>query len=235
MERKPAPLKAAATAPTPAVGAPPADAPPAEAGLTAAPSEPIPQEAAVTETTADTSEAPADVSLAPETVAAPVDPGKPAEPTEPVMIEVWRPGGRRDNAPPRNRRPPRQARSVNAEPAAETATAAVAPHEGNGAESQPPPKHDVPRRSGPRREREDGQGKGRPRREGGERPRRDEQARPRHDGRDRPRREPRAGEGMRFSTEPPKGDPRTRQADPNSPFAALAALKAELEAKERGG
>jgi hypothetical protein len=38
---------------------------------------------------------------------------------------------------------------------------------------------------------------------------------------------------MRFSTEPPKGE--SRQADPNSPFAALAALKAELEAKERGG
>jgi ATP-dependent RNA helicase SUPV3L1/SUV3 len=40
---------------------------------------------------------------------------------------------------------------------------------------------------------------------------------------------------MRFSTEPPKGDKRDRPIDPNSPFAALAALKAELEAKERGG
>jgi ATP-dependent RNA helicase SUPV3L1/SUV3 len=39
---------------------------------------------------------------------------------------------------------------------------------------------------------------------------------------------------MRFSTEPPKGDKRNKPADPDSPFAALAALKAELEAKERG-
>jgi ATP-dependent RNA helicase SUPV3L1/SUV3 len=37
---------------------------------------------------------------------------------------------------------------------------------------------------------------------------------------------------FRFSTESPKGE-RTA-ADPDSPFAALAALKAELEAKERG-
>jgi hypothetical protein len=37
---------------------------------------------------------------------------------------------------------------------------------------------------------------------------------------------------VRFSTEAPRSGAKT--ADPNSPFAALAALKAELEAKERG-
>jgi ATP-dependent RNA helicase SUPV3L1/SUV3 len=50
---------------------------------------------------------------------------------------------------------------------------------------------------------------------------------------DRPRREPR-GEPVHFSTEPSKAE-RRKVADPDSPFAALAALKAELEAKERGG
>jgi hypothetical protein len=37
---------------------------------------------------------------------------------------------------------------------------------------------------------------------------------------------------MRFSTEPPKGDQRNKQADPDSPFAALAALKAQLEGRK---
>jgi ATP-dependent RNA helicase SUPV3L1/SUV3 len=83
------------------------------------------------------------------------------------------------------------------------------------------------------RPRRDGAHRGRPQGKDGHRPESDSGPRRERSGRpDRPRREPRSSEPTRFSTEPPKRD---RPADPNSPFAALAALKAELEAKERGG
>jgi ATP-dependent RNA helicase SUPV3L1/SUV3 len=173
----------------------------------------------------------------PETEAA--SPTTPA--AEPVMIEIWRPAGRRDrDRPPQHRRP---ARRHEAPAAAQAATpAGDAPSqvpETAGADPQRPERPERTRRRGKRGSgrptdgpRPEGAAAGEKReRHGG--PRRDGHDRPRRDGKDRDRREQRGGAGMRFSTEPPKGE--ARQADPNSPFAALAALKAELEAKERGG
>jgi ATP-dependent RNA helicase SUPV3L1/SUV3 len=122
---------------------------------------------------------------------------------------------------------------------------AAAPAEPATAESQPA--EDTAGRS-ERRDRQrheragdnDGErGRGRPRGERRERRAGDDgddrqrgrDHRPRRQDDRRPQRENR-GEPLRFSTEPPKGDKRGG-IDPNSPFAALAALKARLEGGER--
>ncbi|MFZ5693125.1 MAG: helicase-related protein [Pseudomonadota bacterium] len=136
---------------------------------------------------------------------------------EPVLIEVWRPGRfeGRDKRP--HRKPHRGAQrpaadqpatAADAAPGAEPAAAAVFPQER---------RHDH-RRQGPRPPRKDRGG--RPRRhEGGEEGQQrfgKPDHRPRQDGR-------------------PRQERREREPDPNSPFAKLAALKAQLEAdsKER--
>jgi ATP-dependent RNA helicase SUPV3L1/SUV3 len=154
----------------------------------------------------------------------------PEMPAEPATIEIWRPA-RRDEGRPRNRRPERRPRPATlaardaAAPAAEAAATETAPgpaRHWRQPRSQDSPKHDggEPDRGRPRH--------GRPRRD-------DRDARSRRDGNDRPRREKRSGgEPMRFSTESAPHDRQNKVADPNSPFAALAALKAELEAKQRG-
>jgi ATP-dependent RNA helicase SUPV3L1/SUV3 len=173
---------------------------------------------------------------------------KPEEkPAEPDMIEVWRPG-----RPPEERRPrPPRAQGERRErrPRPQAAAAPAAPQDGASAapadataaaaaaatEAPKPARHDG--RPGQGRDR-DQRGEGRERdarpppreRRGGERPDRDRSDRgPRREGRrdfkDRDRGEPR--EWI---------DPKERrgQADPNSPFAKLAALKEQLEAsKER--
>jgi ATP-dependent RNA helicase SUPV3L1/SUV3 len=218
----------------------------------AAPAEPVAVEAAPEASVAD-----AAAPIAPEAAAeaAPAAEAKPEEkPAEPEMIEVWRPGRppeerrarpprregqqesqpgeRREQGPRRERRPRPQVTAQNgAQAAAPAAEAAVA---GATAEVARPERQDRPRHGrgraegGERPERE-----GRPQqreRRGGERPDRDRQDRgPRREGRrdfkDRDRGEPR--EWL---------DPKERrgQADPNSPFAKLAALKEQLEAsKER--
>ena len=155
-------------------------------------------------------------------------------PTEPVFVEIWRPAGRGDREhPPRHRRPQRAATPPIQHAGETPAPAPGGTNDANGAaETRPPrpqrherPSHregqdgDRPRYAGPRRE-----GKDAPRREG-----KDGQRRERSD---RPRREPRAAEPMRFSTEPPQGDKRNKPVDPDSPFAALAALKAQLEGRK---
>ena len=218
----------AATAETAVAEPPAADAPAAEAGTT----DTMPDEA---------------VAATPEGEAA-------AEaPAEAAMIEVWRPTGRRDRErPQQHRRPPRRhdaqaatgtpTAAAEGAPAAEGSTA-VADADATTADT---PRTGRPHRRGRRgdRHKRDGAGAevapaetrerhGTPRRDGRDRPERSGQDRPRREDRNRGRGDKRGGEGMRFSTEPPKGA--ARQADPNSPFAALAALKAELEAKERGG
>jgi ATP-dependent RNA helicase SUPV3L1/SUV3 len=215
--------------------------------------EPIPEPAAasalvdavVTETPAESAAAQVAAPVAEaEPVALAAAPAEPEKPAEPPMIEVWRPAGRRDRTEaPRHHRPQRPPRRVEApKPAEATAAdaAAPAPTEATAADA---PRADRPPRHAKRdhgHERKDGdkprgERTARPPREGQDRPRREGNDRPRRDGRDGPRREPRSSEPMRFSTEPPKSDKRDRPVDPNSPFAALAALKAELEAKERGG
>lgn len=167
----------------------------------------------------------------------------PAVPAEPELIEVWRPhrhqgGGRRpDHAnrgrrdgqpgerqpgfnrgergdrPNRDRRPDERRRDRPAV-AADGQPAAGAP---DAARQDRPPRQDQPRRDQPQRNgRPDQQGRG-PRpdfKRDGQRP-------------GGPRREER---GERFQ-QAPKPRPADREPDPDSPFAKLAALKAQLEGK----
>jgi ATP-dependent RNA helicase SUPV3L1/SUV3 len=229
----PEPVAAPEAAPEPAAAA----APPSEA----------PAEPAVAEATTGES-APAE--------AAPAE----TKPVEPEMIEVWRPGRppeERRPRPPRpqgerterqgerrDRRPRPQVAAApqdGAQAAAPAGEAAAAPAEGG--EARPERRDDRPRHGrGNRGERGDKpeQREGRPpqrERRGGERSDRPSQDR----GQDRgPRREGRRDfkDRDRGGGEPREWrDPKERrggQADPNSPFAKLAALKEQLEAnKER--
>ncbi|WP_296714555.1 helicase-related protein [Rhodoblastus sp.] len=154
-------------------------------------------------------------------------PAEDAAPAEPVLIEIWRPqrhphGRRREHGQEQNRRHggPRRHQGGSARPSGETA-----PVEGQAVEAQPTEGAQA-RQDRPRRDdrRPDG---GKPRfegkREGGRR----------FEGKfDGKRRDDQRGE------RPPqheKRPPREKQADPDSPFAKLAALKAELEAKGKKG
>jgi len=190
-----------------------------------------------------------------EAEAKPVEEAKPAEPE---MIEVWRPGRppeERRQRPPRpqgerhERRPRPQPATVATPEGAQPVTAgeAVAAAPAEAGEAKPERRDDRPRHGrGDRRDRpgvgthghspDKGERQGRPpqheKRESGARPERG----------DRPDRGPRR-EGKRDfkddrGNEPREWrDPKERrggQADPNSPFAKLAALKEQLEAnKER--
>jgi ATP-dependent RNA helicase SUPV3L1/SUV3 len=244
VERRPAPKKAeaapAAEAATttasesvPEATSAEPTAPEADA-LIAAPAAEAPADAVETEPAVDTPTTAAPAEATAETsVDAQVEAPAEAKPEEPQFIEIWRPGRKeRDQHPPRpqrHRRPHHQAK-----PAAEAATPVTAEEGASVAAAQPAAAEHEHRRRHDRHRNEEGEQprhhEGRPRRDGrrGNRENRDE--RTQRD--DRPRREAR-GEPVRFSTEPPKGDRRNRPVDPTSPFAALAALKAELEAKER--
>ena len=144
----------------------------------------------------------------------------PATPEAPVTVEIWRlqrfrreqhPRGRdnrRDHRPRGDRRPEGQA--------------AGAPRQ----DGQPDPRRDGGRpfrqQGGP------GGAFGKGRGGAGQRP-------PGGDGRPGgPRQDRRPGQGERPRFEQPRREPRERQPDPDSPFAKLAALKAQLEGKKDG-
>jgi ATP-dependent RNA helicase SUPV3L1/SUV3 len=220
---------------------------------TAAAAEPI----AAVEPAPETPVAADTTPAAPEATAA-ADTAPPAEqaaeakaedkPAEPEMIEVWRPGRppeERRARPPRregerrerqgqrpDRRPQAAASQDGAQATVPAEAAAVAPAEAGDAKParQDRPHHARRGERGDKPEQREGRPPSRERR-GGERPDRDRGDRPprreggRRDFKDRDRGEPR--EWI---------DPKERrgQADPNSPFAKLAALKEQLEAsKER--
>jgi ATP-dependent RNA helicase SUPV3L1/SUV3 len=222
--------------------------------LQAAPPEPAPVVEAAAETPDAESGAPA-VAEPTADVAEPFAEVKADEkPAEPEMIEVWRPGRppeerrqrpprregqgeRREHGARRDRRPRPQVAAAAAQDGAQAAapadSAAAVP--AAGAEAKPHQRQDRPRHGrgarpegGERPERE-----GRPQqreRRGGERPDRERQDRGsrregRRDFKDRDR-----GEAREWI------DPKERrgQADPNSPFAKLAALKEQLEASKEG-
>jgi ATP-dependent RNA helicase SUPV3L1/SUV3 len=141
-----------------------------------------------------------------------------AQPSEPVLVDVWRPG-RAEGArrPPRGQRRPRE----------RTAQSAVADSAPSGALAETPApgqeRHEG-KREGPRRKRRNFDGiraerADEPRQPRGDRPRKE---RPRHDRPHQDRARPER--------------PREKPIDPNSPFAALLELKAKLEAdqKEKG-
>jgi ATP-dependent RNA helicase SUPV3L1/SUV3 len=237
-------LEASPETPVEAAIAPVAEAAPE---ATAAPVEP----SAAIEAAPETPVAAATAPVVPEAAAAPEHPAEAtaeAKPAEPEMIEVWRPGRppeerrarpprregeRREQAPRRDRRPRPQ---VGAQNGAQAAAPAEAPAAPAAEQAQPErqdrrPRHARGRTEGAERPEREGRPQQRERR-GGERPDRDRSERG-----DRPRRE-----GRRDFKDRDRGearewiDPKERrgQADPNSPFAKLAALKEQLEAsKER--
>ncbi|MGD9847232.1 MAG: helicase, partial [Variibacter sp.] len=136
---------------------------------------------------------------------------------EPIMIEVWRPGRfeNREKRPHRRhqRRDQRSAQKLAAEAQTIPSETVAAPADAVAAPPQP-----QPRPHGPRP----------PRKDRGGRPRR-------HDsGADAPRHGKPDGRPPR-QDQRPRPERREREPDPNSPFAKLAALKAQLEAdsKER--
>ena len=238
---------ALAEAPAEAGVAPIAEAPPE---AVAAPAEPSAAIEAVAETPVEAGVAP----VAPEAPAEQAVEAKPEEkPAEPEMIEVWRPGRppeERRQRPPRpqgerregeQRRPPRH-RPAQPAAVAEGVQAAVPAGEAvaapaEGGEAKPERRDDRPRhgrgnRGGERGDKPE-QRVGRPpqrERRGGERPDRDRQDRG-------PRREGRRDFKDRGNEPREWIDPKERrggQVDPNSPFAKLAALKAQLEANKEG-
>jgi ATP-dependent RNA helicase SUPV3L1/SUV3 len=192
------------------------------------------------------------VAAAGESAADAATPHVPAVASEPELVEVWRPGGRSEERrgqrrPPRRQhaRPAQGAPVVPAQgPTAEGAVAADRNVEATveaGAQIEKPAAQHRRRRRGPPGEfRRDG-GDGGERRQGEQR----SEYRPEHrserqdDRSERPR-----GERPHFAKDrnehkdrrdyAPRRE-REKQPDPDSPFAKLAALKAQLEAnaKER--
>jgi ATP-dependent RNA helicase SUPV3L1/SUV3 len=226
------PVGETANADTPIVSEEPAAEPVAELGAPETRVEPEqpaeaeeqPTDAGASAGEASDSGAAVEVTAQPagETVAADAAAPDVADPAsaEPVLVEVWRPGRfeGRDKRPHRKphrrehrggQRPPAEQTAVvpDGAPAGEQAAAGASPQE----------RRQDHRPHGPRPPRKDRGG--RPRRhEGGQEGQRfgKHDNRPRQDARPRPER-------------------REREPDPNSPFAKLAALKAQLEAdsKER--
>ena len=252
---------AAPEMPVEAAIAPIAEAPPEPA---AAPAEPSAAVEAVAETpvVADAApvvpEAPAEAAEAKPAEETPAE-EKPADekPVEPAMIEVWRPGRppeERRQRPPRpqgerregeQRRPPRQrpaqpavaAQGAQAAPAGEAAAAAPAA----GEAAKPERRDDRPRHGRGNQGNQAGERGDKPEQRAGRPPPRERRGGDRPD-RDRQDRGPRREGGRRDfkdrGNEPREWiDPKERrggQADPNSPFAKLAALKAQLEANKEG-
>jgi ATP-dependent RNA helicase SUPV3L1/SUV3 len=166
---------------------------------------------------------PADTDIAPAHEGAATT-EQPAE--EPVLVEVWRPGRSEGRRRPRERRrePRRHAGMETQKPAESGGEAAAAAGAGSQPSNQqtttsPPPKSGRPHRQ---------------RRHGGEH-RQDRNDR--NDRADRGERPQRDRERERPQSRPARFERREREKapDPNSPFAKLAALKAQLEAdaKER--
>ena len=192
------------------------------------------------------SEPPAETSAEAPATEAPVET---AEPAEPVLVEIWHPhrhshNQRRNDRGQQHRggRPP-QNRGERRGPAPQGA-----PAEGEAAAAAPAEAREGGRRDQNRRfdrgPRPEGQGRPGPRPEG----RGDDRRGPRHGGGPRgpedqrrgpaggghggPRRDDdrRRGGDRPFASSEQRA-PRERQPDPNSPFAKLLALKAELEGK----
>ena len=223
--------------------------------------EPVAQEAVFEEAASEAplSEAPAAEDVIAEAAPTESEAGEPAAQTvvEEVLIEVWRPGrrqhegrrperarGRGDRGPRRDNQTQRPPRDGAPAPAADGAAAAPGEtpertqqprrdqrrFEGYNARPQGDrPQSDRPQGDRPRGDRPQG---GRPQgnRPPGDRPQGD---RPRGDrpfGKGRPERNEQRGDRTFASTERPSSA-RDKQPDPNSPFAKLLALKAELESK----
>ncbi|MGY8637722.1 helicase-related protein [Bradyrhizobium sp. 14AA] len=216
----------------------------------AAPAEPAGLEAAPAETAATEAAASADA-------AAPVEAA--ATPTEPELVEVWRPGGRHEDRKPRHERH-RHQRHHNQRPQA-GAEAGATPAEGEAAQSADGEKRGERHRHGGGHRRDGAKDFRKPREggEGGER--RDDrnrsfQGKDRDKDRDRNRdnkgkfggdrdkgrdnrgrdrdkgRDRQGGPSLRPYASSANPRERDRPVDPNSPFAKLAALKEQLSGRK---
>ncbi|MBI5320005.1 helicase-related protein [Bradyrhizobium sp.] len=233
-EAAPEPVAAEATAETASTEAAASESVPAETAAEVPAGEAAPAEAAVAET--PSAEA---VAAAPEAAA------------EPVLVEVWRPGGRHEERRPRQERHRPRHRDQRKADGAQAATGDAAAQPADG---EKPAEHrgrrdrhrdfrkpreggeGAPRQDGregkreERGERFEGKGKGKDER----RDKFERKDRPERGGRDRDkggRRDRESGPSHRqYAT---SANPRdNRAADPNSPFAKLAALKEQLARKD---
>ncbi len=232
-------LEASPEAPVTPEDAPGIAPPVEEAAAPAEAAEAAPAEAAATE------------AVASADAAAPVEAA--ATPTEPELIEVWRPGGRHADRKPRHERHRHQRH--HHQPRAQAGAQAAAPTEGEAAQGADGEKRGERHRHGGHRKdfrkgREEGgqggdrreqrddknrrfEGKDRDRNKGkpGERDGgREHRGRDRDKGRDRRDRE--SGPSLRPYASSANPRERDRPVDPNSPFAKLAALKEQLAGRK---
>ena len=145
---------------------------------------------------------------------------------EPAMIEVWRPAGRHEKRPARPRRQPRPQKAAAPAPAQATETVAAIPAEtpAASAPSELPEGKDRQQR----RERHERQKRVENQSQRFER-RDNAQKRDRPSRRDKGNQVDRAEREQYYAKPFGGSDNRNKQADPNSPFAKLAALKQQLE------
>ena len=143
-----------------------------------------------------------------------------AAPAEPELVEVWRPAGRHDERRPRHERHRHHHRAAPA--AATDALVSEGEEKKEGSRHHRRDRHRDDRR---KRDDEGAQARG-PREERGERPHQRFKGKGKFEGkRDRDRKD--GNSNFRtFATSAPRE--RERVADPNSPFAKLAALKEQL-------
>jgi ATP-dependent RNA helicase SUPV3L1/SUV3 len=190
--------------------------------------QPVEEPASVVEAAA--TEPVATETAAPE-VAAPAS-------AEPETIEVWRPAGRAERKPHHARRPRHQRRPDQAAQAATPAVDQAAPPVAEGAAEPKPGQRPERRHDGEKRADRQERNQGRHDRQQRQEWQKKRDERNQRD--DRPRRRDRGAPVDRADREAYYAKPglkirHNKEADPNSPFAKLAALKQQLEdgAKER--
>ena len=234
LDRKPKPAESKPEEPAPAITPP--DTPQAESPATEVASDPapveIPAEAAVAIVIPPESETRKEQHAAPLSTDASSDNVEqkngeapaPVAAAEPAMIEVWRPAGRHEKRPARPRRQPRPQKV--APPAQAAETIAVQPAETPAT----PTTSEIPARNDHQQRRDRQERQQRVERQSQRFERKDNAQR-----RDRPPRRDKSNQVERAEREQYYAKPfggsenRNKQADPNSPFAKLAALKQQLE------
>lgn len=241
-------------APEPEPDAVVAAAPEADAAEAGAPkSESTAGAADASAESSDGGEQPVAESVADTAGEATAEPAAAATPAEPQFIEIWRPGRpheERRGGPKRHHRGA-PGRRPEGQPAAAAAGApadgeAVPAAERTEARGDRPDRggrgdHRGDRRDRPERgeqrndrggDRREGDRQARGRQRGG--PDRDRSDRPRHEGSRRPDRQDRGERPPRtYQSRDERADRSNKEPDPNSPFAKLAALKAQLEASAK--
>jgi ATP-dependent RNA helicase SUPV3L1/SUV3 len=157
-------------------------------------------------------------------------PAVPAAAGEPAMIDVWRPAGRFEKRGNRPRRPARPQKATAPAPTQSTEAVAATPAETSAA----PATSEIVQTPSPERKDRDQRQQRHERQQRIERQGQRVDRKARSDRGDRPRRDKgdrvERAERDQYYAKPYGGsDNRNKQADPNSPFAKLAALKQQLE------